>query len=264
MLQGTPDFESRLAPRLRKKSFFLGPTEAEIDAVYEPYVRGDYERMCDAWKKTCAAQRAKLPPMLQRGYDRAGLLPRLANGYSFIVTMRSVLDAGIRFRAGLSRPLFRVLERDVPWLENRREHVPPGWSPRLDFPTEFALWLDVPDLEVARLRWQLVALFNEVQQHHQTEDCARRFRLPELSLQAARERELAINYSRHLAPPVTRALLREVLYILDALNAGVFEMLCVAHAGEMVRRCLAAAVTKRDEWRAFVDGLAKPQWLLPV
>ncbi len=115
-----------------------------------------------------------------------------------------------------------------------------------------------------RVRWQLAAGLNEVQQAHQSEDCARRFRLPALRLHAARERELAINYFGHFAPRVSRALFRECLFVLDALNAAVFSMLCVERPGEMMRRSFAAAFTQRAQWRAFLDGLARPQWLLPV
>ena len=50
----------------------------------------------------------------------------------------------------------------------------------------------------------------------------------------------------------------------DALNAAVFALLCVERPGEMVSYGIRAAFTRRAEWRAFVEGLAHPQWLLPV
>jgi hypothetical protein len=264
LADSSPEFESELAPRLRALPFFREPTDEEIDASYAAYRRGDFSELCDVWKQVAAAQRATLPPNLQRGYDHAGLAPRSMNAHGFLASVRAVLDAGIRFRAGLSVPTRHAMEHEFPWLEHRHEHVPAGWTPRFDFPSVFAAWIDVPELDAARVRWQLAAGLNEVQQAHNSEDCARRFRLPELRLHAARERELAINYFGHYAPGVTRALFRDCLFMLDGLNAAVFEMLCVERPAEMVRRSFTAIFTRRSEWREFLDGLGRPQWLLPV
>jgi hypothetical protein len=264
LAESSPDFETQLAPRLRALPFFRDPTDEEVDASYAAYVGGDFSLLCDVWRKIASPQRATLPPGLQRGYDHAGLAPRSMNAHGFLASVRAVLDAGIRFRAGLSAPTRHAMEHEFPWLEHRHEHIPAGWTPRFDFPPAFAAWIDVPDLDAARVRWQLAAGLNEVQQAHNSEDCARRFRLPELRLHAAREQALAINYLRHWAPDVTRALFRDCLFMLDGLNAAVFEMLCVERPGEMLRRSFTAAFTRRGEWRAFVDGLARPPWLLPV
>lgn len=258
------DFAAALLPSLRARPCFRAPTEHEIDASYAVYCGGDFARLCDVWRSEAQAQRAVLPPGLQRGYDHAGLLPSGVNAYSFLATMRAVLEAGVRFRAGLSAPTRAALHRDFPWLERRHEHIPPGWAPHFEFPPEFAAWIDVPELDEAKRRWQLAAGLNEVQQAHQSEDCARRFRLPALRLHAARERELAINYFGHSAPAVTRACFSECLYVLDALNAAVFSLLCLEMPGQMARRSVLGALTHRAEWRAFEAGLARTQWLLPL
>ena len=184
------------------------------------------------------------------------------NAQGFLASVRAALDAGVRFRAGLSGQTREAILRDFPWLENRHLHVPAGWTPRFDFPPEFAEWIDVPSLEAARARWQLATALNEVQQAHNSEDCARRFRIPELRVHAARERELAINYLSHWAPLVTRELFSECLFVLDALNAAVFAMLCRDRPGEMVGRSILGAISRRSEWRAFVGGLHQPQILL--
>ena len=186
------------------------------------------------------------------------------NAHGFLASLRAALDAGVRFRAGLSAPTRRSLQEDFPWLERRHEHVPPGWTPRFDFPPEFAAFIDVPDLGEMRTRWQLACGLNEVQQAHQSADCARRFRLPPLLRHAARERALAVNYFAHSMPPVSRELFRACLHVLDGLNAAVFALLCVEQPGEMIGRSIVGALVHRAEWRAFVEGLDRPQWTLPV
>jgi hypothetical protein len=258
------DFERELRPRLEALPFFRAPSDGEIDAAFAAYQAGDFARLCDAWQRAAQPQRARLTPVLQAAYDRAGLMPAAVNAQGFLASVRAALDAGVRFRAGLSAPTRACLLTDFPWLERRHEHVPAGWTPRFDFPVEFALFIDVPDLDEVRRRWQLCCGLNEVQQAHNTEDCARRFRLPELRRHAARERELAIHYFRHDAPSVDRATFRAALYVLDGLNAAVFAMLCRERPGEMIRRSLIGALRHRDEWRAFVAGLDAPQWLMPL
>jgi hypothetical protein len=255
---------SGLEARLRARPFFRPAPDAEIDAAYAAYRAGDWQTLCDVWRDNAAAQRATLTPGLQRGYDHAGLLPRAVNAQGFLASLRAVLEAGMRFRAGLSAPLRASLERDFPWLEHRHEHVPPGWTPPFDFPPEFAHWLEEADLDEARARWQLACALNEVQQAHNSADCARRFRLPELNLHAERERELAINYLSHWAPPASRARFGECIFVLDALNAAVFALLCVERPAQMVGRSIVGALAHRAEWRAFVDGLGRRQVLLPV
>ena len=243
---------------------FRAPTEDEVDVAYAAYRGGEFAHLCDVWKAHARAQRSTLSPWMQGGYELARVAPAAVNAHAFLASLRAVLDAGLRFRSGLSAPTRYALEHDFPWLEKRHQHIPPGWTPRFDFPVEFADWIDVPQLEEAKARWQLAASLNEVQQAHNSEDSARRFGLPPLRIHATRERELAINYLGHDAPAVTRALFRECLFLLDALNAAVFDMLCVRRPGEMVRYAVAAAFTERAQWRTFVDGLAQPQWLLPL
>jgi hypothetical protein len=257
-------FATELEPRLRARPLFRPPTEAEGDAAYRAYATGDHARLCDTWRACASAQRATLTPTLQRGYDHAGVLPRAVNAAGFLATVRAVLEAGIRFRAGLSAPTREALAHDFPWLERRHEHVPPGFTPRFDFPPEFAAWIDHPVLEEAKVRWQLAAGLNEVQQAHNSSDCARRFRLPELERHAARERELAINYFGHWAPRVDRETVRQCVWVLDGLNAAVFELLCLDRPGRMIGRSIASAIARRAEWRSFVAGLERPQWTLPV
>ncbi|HVS19376.1 MAG TPA: hypothetical protein VMT18_12300 [Planctomycetota bacterium] len=258
------DFERELRPRLMALPFFRAPTDDEIDGAYAAYQSGEHARLCEVWREVASAQRATLTPALQRGYDHAGLLPAAVNAHGFLASVRAALDAGVRFRAGLSAPTRACLESDFPWLQRRHEHVPPGWTPRFDFPVEFAMWIDVLDRDTVRARWQLACGLNEVQQAHNSEDCARRFRLPELRRHAARERELAIHYFRHQAPRVDRATFRACLYVLDGLNAAVFAMLCRERPGEMIRRSVAAALTRRAEWQAFVRKLDATQWLMPL
>jgi hypothetical protein len=156
----------------------------------------------------------------------------------------------------------RALAIEFPWLEHRHQHVPPGWTPPLEFPDELATFVDGDRLDDARARWQLVAALNEVQQSAYSAHAAARFGLPELERHAARERALAINYFGHWAPACTELLWRQCIYVLDGLNAAVFALLCRERPAEMIARSLAAALVHRGEWRAFVAGLDHPQRLL--
>jgi len=261
-MPGSRDFESRLLPKLLAIPFFRAPTDPEVDASYAAYSSGDFAHLCEVWKGVASAQRSILPPGLQRGYDHAGLLPTSVNAHVFLASVRAALAAGVRFRAGLTEQTRESIHRDFPWLENRHLHIPAGWTPQLEFLPEFAEWIDVPSLESAKARWQLATGLNEVQQAHNSEDCARRFRIPELRIHAARERELASNYFSHWAPLVTRELFRECLFVLDGLNAAVFAMLCRDRPAEMVGRSILGAISRRSEWKAFVAALAQPQLLV--
>ncbi|MEO6953761.1 MAG: hypothetical protein ABI321_18310 [Polyangia bacterium] len=255
--------EPSLLARLVALPLFRTALDVEIDAPFAAYARGDFAGLCDTWCAVASAQRATLTSGLQRGYDHAGMAPRAVNAYGFLATVRAVLDAGVRFRATLSPPTRDALLSDFPWLARRHEHVPPGWSPHFDFPREFAEWIDVPDVDEAKRRWQLATGLNEVQQAHNTADCARRFRLPILLEHAARERALAINYFSHWAPTVSRSTFRDCVLALDALNAAVFALLCLEQPGQMVRRSIVGAIRHADEWKAFVAAMGRPQWLLP-
>ena len=114
------------------------------------------------------------------------------------------------------------------------------------------------------MRWQLCAALNEVQQQRYSRHAAERFGVPELARHGARERELAVNYFSHWAPHVTRELWRQCIFVLDGLNAATFDLLC-NRAPRRVRAPRAGGdrSTRGAEWRAFVDGLEKPQWLMP-
>ncbi len=216
------------------------------------------------WREVAQPTRAELPGFTGRAYARAGLAPRRVSAQAFLASVRAVLEAGRQFRAGLSPAVRRALESEFPWLENRHEHIPPGWTPPLQFPAEFSMFIDVPSLDQARARWQLIAAINEIQQAHYSSYAAGLFRLPELNAHAARERALAINYFGHWAPDATGALWRQCILILDGLNAAVFDMMCDKQRGSMVGHSILGAVTSGDEWRAFVSGLDRPQRLLNV
>jgi hypothetical protein len=159
-----------------------------------------------------------------------------------------------------------ALENDFPWLERRHEHVPPGWTPAFELPDELRLFLEAVGLDDARARWQLCAGMNEVQQQWYSRDAARRFGVPELTRHADRERELARHYFRCWAPPATRELWRQVVLMLDGLNAATFDLICRRVPVPMMRHALGVMLTAngRAEWRAFVAALAEPQWLMPL
>ena len=65
------------------------------------------------------------------------------------------------------------------------------------------------------------------------------------------------------APDATRELWRQCIFILDALNAATFDLLCNRAGGAFVARSLAGMFTRSGEWHAFVENLKKPQWLMP-
>jgi hypothetical protein len=259
---GCSDFETRILPALMAQPFFRLATEDEVRYSYEAYRTGDPSRLVKVWQIAAEPTRASLGAY-GPFYRRARLLPSIWNGLAFLASLRAVLAAGERFRATLTPELRRALATTFPWLEHRHEHVPPGWTPELIFPPALTAFLDGPTAE-ARARWQLVAALNEVQQASYSSSLVATFGLPELAAHAARERELAVNYFGHWSPPATLALWRQCLYLLDALNAAVFEMMCRALPGHMVAHSVVGALARREEWRAFTDGLLRPQRLLPV
>jgi hypothetical protein len=260
---GAADFATRIEPGLRALPFFRAPTDEEIAVVVAAYRARDFARMLDDWRAVAQPTRATLGPTLTAFYDRAHLAPRAANAAAFLASIRAVLDAGVRFRATLPPSVRAALESEFPWLERRHEHVPPGWTPRFDFPDGFAAFVSAPDgdLDDARARWQLVCALNEVQQACYSAHAAERFRLPELHRHAARERELALHYFSRWAPDASDALLRQCLFVLDGLNAAVFAMMCKDRPAEMIARSLFSAVTRGDEWQRFVEAMDRPQAL---
>jgi len=259
---GERSFETGLLPRLAAIPFFRHATDEEIDRSYEAYRAGDFERLCDVWSACAQPTRAELG-RLTKFYDRAGWAPARANGLAFLATVRAVLRAGEKFRGKLSARTRDALAKDFPWLEQRHRHIPDGWMPPFKFPDEFRLFIDALSLDDARARWQLCAALNEVQQQHYSRHAAERFGVPELERHAARERELAVNYFSHWAPNATRELWRQCILVLDGLNAATFDLLCNRAPGAFVGRAMAGMVTRGAEWRAFVAGLEKPQWLMP-
>lgn len=260
---GERGFDAGLLPRLERLPFFRLVTDEEVDRSLAAYQSGDFARLVDEWQRVAQPTRAELG-RLTRLYDRARLAPARANGLAFLATVRAVLAAGEHFRARLSTRTQQALRTDFPWLEHRHEHVPPGFTPRFRFPDELRLFIDALAVEDARARWQLCCGLNEVQQAWYSTHAAERFGVPELVTHGARERQLAINYFSHWAPPVTRALWRQCLIVLDGLNAATFDLICNREAGPIIRHALVGMVTRRGEWRAFVDGLARPQWTMPV
>ena len=69
---------------------------------------------------------------------------------------------------------------------------------------------------------------------------------------------MALDYFRHGAPRCSKDLWRETIYVLDALNAAVFELVCKPHG--VFAWAIQGALTQRGQWRAFVAGLDTPQW----
>ena len=260
--EGERSFEVGLLPRLAAIPFFRLATDDEIDRSYAAYGSGDFTRLCEVWCELAQPTRADLGS-LTRFYDRARWAPSRANGLAFLATVRAVLRAGEKFRARLSARTQEVLQKEFPWLERRHQHVPDGWTPRFKFPDEFRLFIDALSVDEARVRWQLCAALNEVQQQWYSRHAAERFAVPELLKHAERERQLAINYFSHWAPPVTRELWRQCIIMLDGLNAATFELLCLRARGAMVRHAFAGMITGGGEWRAFVAALDQPQWLMP-
>jgi hypothetical protein len=259
---GERAFEVGLLPRLAAIPFFRLATDDEIDRSYEAYRAGDFAALCDVWCAVAQPTRANLGS-LTRFYDRAGWAPARASGLAFLATVRAVLRAGEKFRARLSARTQQALQHDFPWLERRHEHIPAGWTPAFKFPDEFRQFIDALAVDDARVRWQLCTALNEVQQQHYSRHAAERFGVPELAEHAARERELAINYFSHWAPDATRELWRQCILVLDGLNAATFDLLCNRAPGAFVRHGMTGMLTRGAEWRAFVDNLKKPQWLMP-
>jgi hypothetical protein len=262
VFDGAPDFDARILPGLASLPFFRAPSDEEVRAVHEPYRARDFAQLIDAWRALAQPTRAALDGALRFAWDRAHLAPRRANAQAFLASLRAVVAAGVRFRETLSPRVRSALEREFPWLECRHEHVPSGWTPRLDFPAGFAQFIDCENLDEARARWQLVCALNEVQQAHASADAARRFRLPELERHAARERALALHYFSRWAPEASERLLRQCLTVLDGLNASVFAMLCRERPAAMIVGSLVRSVTAAGEWRRFVAEMDRPQALL--
>lgn len=264
--QEMPDFDAEVLPALRELPFFREASEAEVRASFAAYERGDVTALLDTWRAIASPTRGSLTGFYGFIYEHVGRLPPSLNRLSVLATMRAVLSAGVRFRERLRPGTRAALQSEFPWLESRHVHIPPGWSPHLDFPAAFASFLESGSLDDARARWQLCAALNEVQQSAYSADLARRFRLPEMLKQAEREAELAHHYFRHWSPPATSALWRQCLVVLDGLNAAVLAMTCSTRGPLILVRTLLTALSGRGaaQWQHFVAGLDQPQLLLPL
>ena len=260
-----PDFDAVVLPALRKIPFFREASDEEISRSHEAYQRGDLRGLLDTWRAVASPTRGAVTGLYGVIYEHIGRLPPALNRLSVLATMRAILQAGVRFRETLRPATRAALHSEFPWLERRHLHIPPGWSPHLDFPAAFGTFLDAGSLDDARARWQLCAALNEVQQSVYSADLARRFRMPELLRQSEREAELALNYFGHWSPPATAALWRQCILVLDALNAVVLAMTCSPRGPLIMLRTLLTALSGRGaaEWRHFLAGLEQPQPLLP-
>lgn len=243
---------------------FRWASEAELECSYAAYSSGNPEALCAEWARVAQPTRAQVDGFMGVAYARAGLAPRLLNATIFLDSVRAALRAGERMRAGLRPRVREMLETEFPYCQRRHEHVPSGSPASFEFPPLFAEFLSADDLDQVRARWQLVVCLNEVQQGCYTRFAARHLRLPELERHADREDALARNYLAHWSPRCTRALWRDTIHVLDALNAASFtfarEVLfprAVGPRGWLDRRARA------QRWELFVAGLDTPQWLLP-
>ena len=262
--EAVPDLDERLLPALEAQPCFRRASEDEIDASYRAYRSGDISALERAWRDHAEPTRASLSPAMRAAYAQSRWAPKMANAVIFLVTVRAVLRAGERFREGLREDVREVIRAEFPWLEHRHQHIPDGPTPEFEFPAAFTEFVEHGELDDSRARWQLAVALNEIQQCCYSEYAAGLFRLPELRRHAARERALAHNYFGHWSPRCTRDLWRETIYVLDALNAAVFELVVAGGGRVLLRYGVGGMFSQRDQWRRFVAGLDEEQWLLPV
>jgi hypothetical protein len=261
---GMADFDARVLAPLAENRFFRRAPDAEIDASFAAYRSGDVGRLLAAWREGADPTRVLLPEVNARAFARAHLAPEIVNGLAFLATARAALAAGIAFRSRLRPEVQRAFASEFPWLENRHQHVPAGWAPGCAFPPAIDAFFDAPALDDAKARWQLVCALNEVVQSSYTRKLAALLALPSLNDHAAREEELAHNYFAHWSPPCSRELWRQCLIVLDGMSAAVFEACCATELRALIAFTLKGSFTRRKEWRAFLEGLKTPQWLLPA
>jgi len=261
---GMPDFDQVVLPQVSRLRFFRLVPDEEVDASYAAYQIGDIDRLIAAWRALAQPTRAEITGFAALIYQSVGTLPGPLRRLAVLSTLRAVLAAGVRFRSGLRSDVQACLAREFPWLEHRHLHIPPGFTPHFDFPEAFSRFLQSGTLDDARVRWQICAALNEVQQCVYSAEMAERCRLPELMRQSEREAELARNYFAHASPNVGRELWRQCIVVLDALNAAVLAMTCSLRGPLIVARSAWACIPRRDrgQWARFVTGLAEPQALL--
>ena len=257
---GMPDFDSLVLPALDALPRFRRATEEEITRSYEAYRAGDAQELLDVWQAVAKPVRAQLGALRGVFHRRAGMLSARIAGHSFLAAVRGALHAGKRVQAALRPATAEALREEFPWLLARHEHIPPGYTPRVEFPAQFAAWLDSGTLDDARVRWQLATALNEVQQASYSAHFAELAGEPALSRHAARERELAAHYLACWSPTVTPALWRQTIYILDALNAAVFAQLLKPTSFALIAHS-ALASARGTEWQQFLSGLDQPQFL---
>jgi hypothetical protein len=257
------EFDARVLAALEKNVFFRQAPDGEIDASFAAYRSGDVARLIAAWNQRCEATRVKLPEVNARAFARAHLAPEITNGLAFLATARAALAAGIHFRKRLRDDVQRAFQSEFPWLENRHPHVPAGWAPACEFPLAIDAFFDAK-LDDAKARWQLVCALNEVMQQAYTRHLATLLALPRLAEHAAREEELAHNYFAHWSPECTRELWRQCIVVLDGINAAVFEACCKTELRKLIAFSLTGSLTRRRQWRDFLDGLSVPQPLVPA
>jgi hypothetical protein len=258
------NFEELVLEPLMRNEFFRIATDAEIDATFAAYQAArasrDISQLIRVWKGECEVTRGRLPLKNQIGFKRAHLLPAVSNGAAFLAISRSVIEAGKKLRARLRKEVFEALSRDFPWLEHRHEHIPQGWTPEFDFPDAIRLFLD-GDVEAVKVRWQLMTAMNEVIQSAYSHHLAGLFGIRELHVQADREEELARHYFSHWMPEVSREEWRQILLVLDGMNAATLEMCCTTRLGELLAYSASAVLLQRAQWQSFLDGLGRPQQL---
>ena len=265
-----PRFDDEILPQLQQLRFFRLAPESEVQVSYAAYTRcmqtGDAAPLLAAWRDGAVATRAQITGLAAQIYESVALLPLPLRRLAVLSTLRSVLQAGVRFRAGLPSEVRELLQREFPWLEHRHLHIPEGYAPHFEFPAAFGQFLSSGSLDDARVRWQLCAALNEVQQSIYSAEMAGRCALPELRQQSEREADLACNYFAHSSPPVTIELWRQCIVLLDGLNAAVLAMTCSLR-GPWIVACAALCSlrpSQRGQWDRFVEGLSAPQWLLPL
>ena len=87
------------------------------------------------------------------------------------------------------------------------------------------------------------------------DDCQGALTVLSRQLEPDCERALAKRYFAHSAPRATPLLWRQVILILDGLNAAVFDSASRRHSGSILWHSLTGALTRRSEWKSFLSGL---------
>ena len=85
--------------------------------------------------------------------------------------------------------------------------------------------------------------------------------MPALARHADRERALALNYLTQWSPPCTRELWSQCIHVLDALNAAVFELVCMKMPFRLLLRSLRTAAFASEPWEEFCEAVDDPPWL---